>query len=209
MNTRTWELSESMPESLKDSAASTWLSVAANAETMYVMEKSSGVTHSFDPFSKIWSGPYNLRPDRSIYFSTLSFRGDSLIMVGLLGDPKNVNDLKVWEIKGESLEFCREIGAIPMELVEELKGEGTDSINSIRLCSVAGFFYIYNPEKPAELLAFEVGEEGLRRCRSLKNAAVSERSIVAERMVVTCFDVDLRDLGSAVKNGNASFTLLN
>ncbi|EOY00538.1 hypothetical protein QUC31_014233 [Theobroma cacao] len=207
INTRTWEKSESMPATLKGSAASTWLSVAANTKTMYVMQKMSGVTHSFNPSSKIWSGPYNLRPDRNIYFSVIRFRVDSLIMLGLLGDPENPNGMKVWELSGESLEFCKEIGMMPKELVEKLKGEGP-SFSSVIVNSMADIFCIYNPEEPEELVVFEVGHKGLCRWGSLKNAAVSDRGMVAERMVLTCSDVGLGDLGRAVWSGQGSFTVI-
>ncbi|XVF02495.1 hypothetical protein REPUB_Repub04eG0180100 [Reevesia pubescens] len=203
VNTRTWERSESMPATLKDSAASTWLSVAANTKKMFMMEQLTGLTHFFNLKSKIWSAPYDLRPDRSIYFSVIGFHGHSLIMVGLLGDAEDVNDVKVWEINGESLEYCKEIGVMPKDLVDKLKGEGT-SLSSIRVSSMAGFFYIYNPGEPGELVALEVGGEGKCRWGSLKNAAVSDRSRVAERMVITCSDVGLGDLGRAVGSGNGT-----
>ncbi|XWS69034.1 hypothetical protein CRYUN_Cryun04dG0145000 [Craigia yunnanensis] len=207
INTRTWERSESMPATLKDSAASTWLSVSANTQIMFLMEHMSGVTHSFNPNSKIWSGPYDLRPDRSIYFSVIGFHGDSLIMVGLLGDFENLNDVKVWELKGESLEYCKEIGVMPKDLMQKLKGEGT-SFSSIKVSSMADFFYIYNPGEPGELVVLEVSDEGLCRWGCLKNAAVSDRSRVAERLVLTCCDVGLGDIGRAVGSGNGTFTVI-
>ncbi|XP_022734346.1 F-box/kelch-repeat protein At1g23390-like [Durio zibethinus] len=207
INARTWERSESMPATLKDSAASTWLSVAADTKTIFMMEQMSGVAHSFNPDSKIWSGPFDLRPDRSIYFSVIRFHGDSLIMVGLLGDSENINGVKAWELSGESLEFCKEIGVMPKELVEKLKGEGT-SFSSIRVSSKADFFYIYNPGEPGELVVLEVGGEGLCRWGILRNAAVNDGSRVAERLVVTCSDVGLGDIGKVVGSGNGIFTIL-
>lgn len=207
ISTRTWERTESMPATLKDSASSTWLSIAANTRTVFMMEQASGVTHSFNPDSKTWYGPFDLRPDRSIYFSVITCVGDNLIMLGLLGDAEDVNYVKLWELNGESLEFGKEIGVMPTELVEKLKGEGT-SLNSVRVSCMGGFFYIYNPGEPGELVALEVGEEGWCRWGSLKNAAVSDRSRVAERVVLTCSDVGLGEIAKLVGSGNGIFTLL-
>lgn len=208
IDTHKWEKSESMPLTLKDSAASTWLSVAGDNQKIFMMEQMSGVTHSFKPNSKTWSGPYDLRPDRSIYFSAIGFRADdSLIMVGLLGGSEKVNNVKVWELCGESFEYCREIAVMPTELVQKLKGEGA-SFSSIKVSSEADFFYIYNPGEPGELVVLDVGG-GVGQCRwgSLKNAAVSDGSRVAESVVLTCSDVRLGDIGRAVGSGNGSFRL--
>ncbi|XVE75010.1 hypothetical protein DITRI_Ditri12bG0063200 [Diplodiscus trichospermus] len=172
------------------------------------MDQIFGVTHSYDPNSKIWSGPYDLRPDRTIYFSVIGLHGDSLIIVGLLGDSENLNDVKVWELNGELLDCCKEIGAMPKELLQRLKREET-SFSSIKvISSKADFFYIYNPGEPGELVVLEVDGEGLCRWGSVKNAAVSDGSRVAERMVLTCSDVGLGDLGRAVGSGNGTFTLV-
>ncbi|GMI70774.1 Kelch domain-containing F-box protein [Hibiscus trionum] len=206
ISTRTWERTESIPATLKDSATATWLSVAANTKTMLVMEQRSGVTHSFNPDSKIWYGPYDLRPDPNIYFSVIAFHGNRLIMLGLLGEPKDINEVKVWELSGESFEFNNEIGRMPEDLVEKLKGEGT-SFSSIRVSSIAGFFYIHNPGEPGELAVLEVGDGGRCRWGSLKNPAASDRSRVAERVVFTCSDVRLGDIGRAEATGNEIVTL--
>ncbi|XWS34764.1 hypothetical protein CRYUN_Cryun21dG0065500 [Craigia yunnanensis] len=175
------------------------------AVELYDINAHVGVTHSFNPNSKIWSGPYELRPDRSIYCSVIGFHGDNLIMVGLLGDSENVNGVKVWELNRESFEYSKEIGVMPKELVEKLKGEGT-SFSSIRVSSVADFFYIYNPGEPGELVVLEVGGEGLCRWGSLRNAAVNDCSRVADRVLLTCSDVGLGDLGRALGSGNGIFT---
>ncbi|KAK8482933.1 hypothetical protein V6N11_080154 [Hibiscus sabdariffa] len=188
ISSRRWERTESMPATLKDSAASTWLSVTANTQTIFIMEQRSGVTHSFNPDSKTWNGPYDLRPDPNIYFSAIAFHGYKLIMLGLLGDPDDTNEM-------------------PPELVEKLKGEGI-SFSSIRISSIAGnFFYIHNPGEPGELVALEVGDGGRCQWGSLKNPAASDRGRVAERVVFTCSDVRLSDIGRAVATGDEIVTL--
>ncbi|XVE92386.1 hypothetical protein REPUB_Repub01dG0092800 [Reevesia pubescens] len=209
IDTRRWDTCECMPAILKDSAASTWLSVAANPKKLYTMEQVSGITYSFDPSSRIWCGPFVLRHDQNIYFSAIGIFGDNLIMVGLLGNFLNVKDVKIWEMKGESFEICKEIGVMPKELVEKLKGERS-SLSSIKMSLMGDFLYIYNPEELEELVVCEINGEGqFSRWRSLKNAAVSDWSRVAERMVFTCADVGLSDLGKAVGSGKGRLSIVN
>ena len=208
LDTRKWDTCESMPSILKDSAASTWLSVAANTKKLYTMEQVSGITYYFDPSSRIWSGPFDLRHDQNIYFSVIGISGDNLIMVGLLGNSEIVKDVKVWELKGESFEFCKEIGVMPKELVETLKGEHT-SLSSIKISLMNDVLYIYNPEEPEELVVCEINGVGVSRWGILKNAAVSDWSRVAGRLVLTCANVGLGDLGKAVGSGKGSFSIVN
>ncbi|XVF02494.1 hypothetical protein REPUB_Repub04eG0180000 [Reevesia pubescens] len=209
LDTRRWDTCESMPAILKDSAASTWLSVAANTTKLYAMEQVSGIAYSFDPSSRIWCGPFDLRHDQNIFFSVIGIFGDNLIMVGLLGNSENVKDVKVWELKGEPFEFCREMGVMPKELVEKLIGERT-SLSSIKISSMGDFLYIYNPEEPEELMVCEINGEG-RFCRwgSMKNAAVSDRCGVAERVMLTYAHGGLGDLGKAVGSGKGSVSIVN
>lgn len=212
LDTRRWDTSEFMPAILKDSAASTWLSVAADTRKLFAMEQVSGIMYSFDPSSRIWSGPFDLRRDhQEIYFSVIGISDDdSLMMVGLLGNSENVKGVKVWELKGESFQFCEEIGVMPKELLEKLKGEHT-SLNSIKISLMGGFLYVYNPEEPEELVVCQSNGngEGQLRWGSLKNAAASESSRVAERMVLTCAEVGLGDIGKAVGSGKGRFSIVN
>ncbi|XVE85106.1 hypothetical protein DITRI_Ditri17bG0065400 [Diplodiscus trichospermus] len=208
LDSRKWETCESMPAILKESAASMWLSVAANTKKLYAMEQVSGVTYSFDPSSRIWSGPFDLRHDQSNYFSVIGISGDSLIMVALLGNSDDVKDVKVWEVKGESFELCKEIGLMPKELVEKLKGEQT-ILSSIKISLMEDVLYIYNPEEPEELVVCDFNGKGVCWWGSLKNEAVSDRSRVAERMVLTRADVGFGDIGKAVGSRKGSFSILN
>ncbi|KAE8692330.1 protein NSP-INTERACTING KINASE 3-like [Hibiscus syriacus] len=122
LETRKWETCDPMPTILEHSAASMWLSVAIDTKKLYAMDTASGITCSFDPISRIWSYPFDLRHDPNIYFSVIGISGDNFIMVGLLRSSEDVRDVKIWELKGESFEFCYEIGVMPEELVEKLKG---------------------------------------------------------------------------------------
>ncbi|XVE75013.1 hypothetical protein DITRI_Ditri12bG0063500 [Diplodiscus trichospermus] len=208
LDTRRWDACEFMPAILKDSAASTWLSVAANTKNIYIMEQVSGITYSFDPISRIWSGPFDLRRDQDIYFSVIGISDDNLIMVGLLGNSDNLKDVKVWKLKSESFQLCKEMGVMPKELVDKLRGEHL-SLNSIKISLMGDFLYIYNPDEPEDMVVCEINCEKLRRWGSLKNAAVSDRSRVAERMAITCAEVGLGDLGKAVGSGKGRFSIVN
>ncbi|KAJ1404916.1 Kelch-type beta propeller [Sesbania bispinosa] len=65
---RAWVRCQSMPAILKESTASTWLSVTVAGGRMHVTEKNSGVTYTFDCDTKTWQGPYDLRPDESVFY---------------------------------------------------------------------------------------------------------------------------------------------
>ncbi|KAE8719297.1 putative Kelch repeat-containing F-box family protein [Hibiscus syriacus] len=131
IKTRTWERTESLPAMLKDSAASTWLSVVLT-----------------------WFGTYDLRPDRNIYFSAIAFHGNSLICWRCSVIPGNTR-CKSLETKRQVLRVQQRNRVMPEELTEKLKGEGT-SFSSIRVSSMAGFFYIYNPGEPGELVGWKL-----------------------------------------------------
>ncbi|MBA0575442.1 hypothetical protein Golob_024231 [Gossypium lobatum] len=209
LETRKWDTCESMPAIFEHSAASMWLSIAANKKTLYAMEQASGITCSFDPISRIWFGPFDLRHDPNIYFSVIGISGDNLIMLGLLGNSENVKDIKIWELKGESLELFKEIGAMPKELVEKLKGEHA-SLSSIKVSLMGDVLYIYNPEEPQELVVCEIdGRRRVSRWGSLKNATLNDGGRVTERAVLTCADVSLGDLRKAMKSGKGSFNTVN
>lgn len=202
METSQWSTCQSMPYILKDSAASTWLSVAANQNTMYVTEKSSGITCSFSPETKAWSGPFDLRPDPRVFFSAIGFAGDYLILSGIIGHAQNVITLKIWKIKPEMMEF-EQIGEIPSELLEKLKGENP-ILSSISLTAAENFVYIYNSSDPAELIFCEL-VDGVCKWGSVKNLVFDDERRIRERMVLSCGIVGICDLHMAMKSGSRKF----
>ncbi|GKV22930.1 hypothetical protein SLEP1_g32735 [Rubroshorea leprosula] len=208
LKTRSWDTCQSMPAALRHSAAPTWLSTAANENKMLVMEKSSGVGYSFDPNSKIWYGPYDLRPDGGIYSSVIGFCGDRLILVGLVGEPEKVTDVKLWEFSGEELEFREQIGVMPEGMLKKMIGEGM-RVSSIGMCSTGDFLFLHNPEDPAEVVVCEIVGEGAYQWRSVKNAVDSDESRLAERVIFTCSAVGLGDMRRAFGSERRSFTVLN
>lgn len=203
LRTGAWSACQPMPAILKDSSASTWLSVAADSRRMYVTEKVSGVTYSYDPEVQAWNGPYDLRPDRSVYYSVLGFSGDQLILVGLTGSAENFKSLKLWGISSDLGEF-EEIAEIPAELGENLKDEYS-GVHSIAICAAGDLVYIHSPERPGNVVWCEVAARGCRsKWGSVKNAALTEANWM-ERMVFTCARVGVAELETAVAAGNRRF----
>ncbi|KAK4261340.1 hypothetical protein QN277_004352 [Acacia crassicarpa] len=195
--TRTWSMGPSMPEIFKDSTGSTWLSVAVDEQRMHVTEKSSGITHSFDPNAEIWYGPYDLRPDQSAYSCVIGTLQNRLIVAGLVGDMENLKSVRLWEVRGElGEEFgLTEIGEVPAEMVEKLKGEN-ECVASISMNTMGDFLYIHNPSELAEIIVGEV-VNGMCKWRSVTNVVMKDETRM-QRMVVGCVDVGLGDLQKAV-----------
>lgn len=202
MRTSKWSTCQSMPDILKDSAASTWLSVATKHDKMYVTEKASGITYSFSPDTKAWSGPFDLRPEPGVFFSTIGFARDDLILAGILGHAQNVNALKIWKINQELMELDQ-IGEIPSELLEKLKGVNSD-LYSISLMGAGNFIYISNSSDPAEIIFCEIGD-GAWKWGSVKNLVLNDERRIRERMVMSCSIVGICDLHMAIRSGNRKF----
>ncbi|XP_031277055.1 F-box/kelch-repeat protein At1g23390 [Pistacia vera] len=205
VETRAWESCENMPAILKDSAASTWLSVAVNSDKFFVAEKFSGLTYSFNPQTKSWYGPYDLRPaGQNILFSVIAFAGNRLILVGLTGFAGNVQSVKVWEVKGEWLEECKEIGEMPQPLVGKLKG--SCCLASIEATAMEDVVYIHNPSNPEELVRLEM-DEGNCEWGSIKNVVVNDGSRIMDRFVFSCSSVGMGDLCRALMHKNRRFSV--
>ena len=194
-----WTTCQPMPDTLKHSTASTWLSVASNQELMYVMEKASGMLFSFSPKTRAWAGPYAVRPDPSVFFSTVGFAGDDLILAGVTGHSEKVETLKIWKIMPESMEFD-EIGEIPTELLEKLEGEDSD-LTSISLMTAKDFIYICNSSNPEEIIFYEFVDEGWK-WGSVKNVVLNDERRIGERMVMSCGEVGIDDLQIAMRFRN-------
>ncbi|GMN41578.1 hypothetical protein TIFTF001_010799 [Ficus carica] len=190
-----WSACQSMPAMLKDSAASTSLSVAVHGGKMYVAEKCSGLTHSFDPNSKAWRGPYDLRPDQGVFCLVIESAGGNLIAVGVVGSPESIKTVKMWKFSGESLEDVEVVGEMPEEMVEKLKGESS-YVPSVNVVARGSFVFIHNPSEPEEVIQCDIGNG---RCRwgSVRNAVVNDTTRM-QRMVVGCSDVAMVDLRKAM-----------
>lgn len=201
IQSRTWRTCESMPSVLKDSAASTWISVAVYDRKLFVCENHSGVTYTFDPETSTWLGPYDLRPDPRLFYSVIGFADERLIIVGLMGDSENVEGVKLWGVNSESFE-CEEIGEMPLLLIEKLKSE-VFQISSIGVCMAGNFVYIHNPMQVGELFVCEVVNGGCE-WGSVRNVVVDDRNRMG-RFVFTCSKVGMDDLNRAMRSENRRF----
>ncbi|XP_054790913.1 F-box/kelch-repeat protein At1g23390-like [Prosopis cineraria] len=204
---RTWDTCESMPAILKGSATSTWLSVAVVGHRMHVTEKISGVTHTFHPEKNTWQGPYDLRPDQSVYSIVNGTLRDRVIVAGLVGEAAEVKSVKLWEVRGEwgpeSKLRCEEMCEMPKEMVKKVKGEG-GLVSSISMSTTGDSVYIYNPSEPEWVMGCEI-VNGICKWESVENEAVKDGGRL-QRMVVGVGDVRMEDLQKGLKE-NRSFAL--
>ncbi|XP_059656165.1 F-box/kelch-repeat protein At1g23390 [Cornus florida] len=202
IESREWDTCQSMPAVLKDSAASTWLSIAANDRNLFVTEKYSGMTHTYDPETKTWCGPYDLRPEPCIFYSVIAFSDDRLILIGLIGDGDSLG-VKLWEVDSDTFN-CKEIGEMPLCLIEKLKME-IFQVSSIGVCLAGNIAYIYNPSEVEEIVMCELVAGGCR-WRSVRNVVASDRNWM-ERFVFTCSDVGIDDVNRALRSENLRFAM--
>lgn len=193
-----------MPATLKDSAASTWLSIAVNDRQMFVTEKTSGATYSFDPATKTWHGPYDLRPDPSVFFSAIGFAGDRMILVGLIGDADNVKNVKVWKINEETMKG-EVVGEMPQLLLEKLRN-GNSTLVSIGVTMKGDFIYIHNTLGSEALLCCEFRSNGEIGWSVIENVIVSDRTRLGS-LVFTCSDVGIHDVHKALRSDNRRFAV--
>uniref|UniRef100_A0A6N2N6F6 F-box domain-containing protein n=2 Tax=Salix viminalis TaxID=40686 RepID=A0A6N2N6F6_SALVM len=219
LETCKWEMCEPMPSILKESAASTWLSIAVNSNKnkMYVVEKSTGVAYSFDPSIKKWQGPYNLRPDHTARTISCWFIGfssdDRLIFGGVIGD--DIESIKLWEVDGESLEVFREIGEMPKQLVEKMKAINSEDDaenmiyfgmpmpSSISMSLMDDFVYIYlSSTVGGAIIMCDISGDDSGACNwtSVKNTTVNDidRCKLTQCTVTCCSKVGLDDLDKAL-----------
>jgi len=219
LETCKWEMCESMPAILRESASSTWLSIAVNSNKnkMYVVEKSTGVAYSFDPSIKTWQGPYHLRPPQTTSTISHCFIGfanhDRLIFVGIIGD--DIKSIKLWEVDGESLEVFREIGEMPKQLVERMKvisseddAEnmicfGMPTPSSIGVSLMDDLVYIYISSVGGAIIMCEISGDDSGACSwtSVKNMSRIDvdRCKLTQGTVLGCSMVGLDDLDKALR----------
>ncbi|WJX62027.1 hypothetical protein P8452_47067 [Trifolium repens] len=196
-----WVVCPSMPTRLKSVSASTWLSVTVVGEAMFMTEKNSGLTYSFNTITMNWEGPYNLCPDESVFYSITGILSEKLTVAGLVGEPGNVKEVKLWRVKEELGSGMEEIGSMPKEMVEKLKGDS--EFGSIEVVWVGNFVYLRNTLVLEELVVCEVVNGNLCEWKSVKNAAVEGGT----RMVFCGGDVSMEDLHKAVLSEKQTFRM--
>ncbi|CAL0311889.1 unnamed protein product [Lupinus luteus] len=199
-----WVTCQSMPELLKGSTASTWLSVAVVGDTMYLTEKYSGMTYTFNPIANLWNGPFDLRPDQSVMFCVTGTLRKRLAVAGIVGEGENVKVVKIWVVKGElgSGMVMEELSEMPKEMVEKIMGGSEFGLGSVVVTWVGDFVYVWNSIKGEEVVACEVVNGGTCEWESVKNFAVNERTRM-KRVVLSgadvCFENLRREVGIRMK----------
>ncbi|KAI5436880.1 hypothetical protein KIW84_023121 [Lathyrus oleraceus] len=196
-----WIMCPSIPAMLKSASTSTWISVAVVAETMYLTEKNSGLTYSFHSDTMIWEGPYDLRPDESVFYSVTGMLSEKLTVAGLVGEEGNVREVKLWAVKEELGSGMEEIGSMPKEMVEKLKGDS--EFGSVEVVWVGNFVYLRNTLVLDELVMCEVVNGKKCEWRSVKNAAVNGGT----RMVFCGGDLRMEDLQRAALSEKPTFCI--
>ncbi|CAN1151169.1 F-box/kelch-repeat protein At1g23390 [Linum perenne] len=207
---RAWRTCESMPAIFKDSAASTWLTIAVGEDVMYVAERSTGVGYGFRPETAVWSGPYDVRPrGGGVCASALGMAGGRLILAGVTGDGGNqkVKGMKLWELDGETMECGGEIGEIPAEYLKLIEPEFV-SLSSVNVNFRGDFVFVTNNSAPEWVIVGEF-EDGGRRIRwsCVRNAVVDDAVRVSSTVVYTVADVDLGDLHRAAVSADWRLSL--
>lgn len=204
LQSQQWTKSDPMPEFFNGSAASLWLSVASSDPHLFVMEKTSGVTYSFNPNNNTWSGPYDLRPDHRVFYSVIGFLNDRLIVIGMFGEAEDVDGVKLWEVNSESFEL-NEIGELPANLLEKLKSHNSQ-ISSIDVSMAGSIAYIYISSRAEEVIMCEFIDGGGCRWCSVANTVANSRSIM-DKLVFTCSKVGIEELQRATKSENRRFVV--
>ncbi|XP_042496288.1 F-box/kelch-repeat protein At1g23390-like [Macadamia integrifolia] len=204
---RRWETCEPMPELLKDSATSTWLSTAATNSRLYLLEKRSRLICSFDAETKTWGPTFNLilntNAPVAVFHSIIGFAGDRLVLVGLMGEPEELQGLGLWEVDQVTYE-CRKLGEMPPAMVESLRN--ANSRLSTPSASMEGdFIYVYNPSNPEQIFFCEL-KEGKCQWGEAMNPMTNIRSRM-HRFVFTCSRVGMGDLQKAMATGNRRLTV--
>lgn len=206
LRTREWRACNSMPLSFRDSASTQWLSIAATAEELIVVDKESGSTYWFDLRSESWTGPFRLDAGQPVAIHNVGFTNSGLILVGLCKIDENVEQIKIWKIDREELR-CKEIGEMPAEYVEKLRsGSFGDCSVDIRVAGNTVYVYSSHEWNAEELVAceVEVGGRGGLKWWSVRNVAARE-SAIAERMVFTCAEVGIGELERVITVANRGF----
>ncbi|KAF5198831.1 F-box/kelch-repeat protein [Thalictrum thalictroides] len=189
-----WEICQSMPNFYKDSASTTWLSVAVSDKKMFLLEKSSGTFCTFDPEMKLWGDTFALKPNGSIFFSLIGFSNNRLLLIGLIGNTENVESLKIWEVNCDTF-ICNEVGEMPSKMLEKFI-DSCSSPSSINISMAEDMIYIYNSENPKVIIHCEISKCSSCYWGTIQNSIVNDQNEM-HRFTFTCSRVGINDLQKA------------
>uniref|UniRef100_A0A0D9YDR9 F-box domain-containing protein n=1 Tax=Oryza glumipatula TaxID=40148 RepID=A0A0D9YDR9_9ORYZ len=162
-----WTACGPMPAELRESAAATWLSVAATDQRVYLTDRSTGWASWFDPAKQQWGPTCRLRPDATVSTWGLApGRGGAERLVlfgakrcGRAEQAKSRVVIQAWEVDGDGLALSRGAAhdTMPGEMSERLfprdeDGDEEDEEEmspSIGVCGNAAGGYVYNAADPA------------------------------------------------------------
>ncbi|KAG8366096.1 hypothetical protein BUALT_Bualt17G0040400 [Buddleja alternifolia] len=203
LNARVWHTCDSMPMSLRDSAASIWLSIATTSEKLIVTHKESGVTHWLDPVAKSWSRPFVMNPSGDDVVTSYNIgctNNNGLILVGVCRNYENVERVKVWGIVGDDF-GCEEIGEMPLEFVESLRSESFGNCGiHVRVAGDVVYVYSTSTWEMEVVVACELVAGGGCRWWSVRNVVARDGRVV-DRLIVTCSEVGIDELRRVMGGG--------
>ncbi|KAL8550514.1 hypothetical protein ACS0TY_009077 [Phlomoides rotata] len=204
LRARAWRTCESMPGNLKDSAAASWISTAATGQKLVLTEKQSGVTHSFDPVSGSWAGPFYLKSDRPVISYQIGWSdANGLILAGICGS-EDAERIIIWGIREDDFS-CEEIGEMPEEFVSSLRSDSDNSSINIR---VAGnIVYVYSTGEAEKVVACEMIDGGGCRWWRVRNVVARER-MITENLVFSCSEVGIGEVQWAMRMNNWRFEIV-
>lgn len=214
-----WTACDPVPDALSDSAAATWLSVAATDKRVYLVERTNGWASWFDPANRRWGPTHRLGPDPALTTWGVApgrvGAEERLVLFGAKRADKEAEFCMVvvqaWEVDGDTLEPTTPSAsgdAMPPELSERLfpRGDTDDRSLSIGVCGNAAGGYVYNAAAPANgAVLYELWEEegkkatagGVARWDWVPCAPAVEAQPLG-RALLACSPVGLDELALAV-----------
>ncbi|KAL3714962.1 hypothetical protein ACJRO7_006811 [Eucalyptus globulus] len=198
--TRTWSAYYSMPASLASlrvPTASFWHSVATDGQRMYIMQTLTGATHTFDPDTGAWLQPYDLRPDRDVFYSLMGFAGDRLVV-----------GVKVWGSMGvgaDRADELEEICAIPRSCWKNCKTCKTTFTMFRTWACAPDFLYLHSQSSPH--LVFWCGREDNSGAWRWGTTRDPRGRNFRNWVVYTCAEVGMGELREAAVTGHGRFVV--
>ncbi|VAH78540.1 unnamed protein product [Triticum turgidum subsp. durum] len=207
-----WAACDPMPAALRESAAATWLSVAATDHRVYLADRTTGCASWFDPSMRRWGPTRRLKPDAGV--STWGVApgragAEQLVLFGAKREgegAKNKVVIQAWEVDGDTLDLPPGAGhdAMPSEMSARLfphdedEEDDGETLPSIAVCGNATGGYVYNSAEPANgavLYELQEGKTGgaVERWEWVP-CAPSVRAEPLGRVILACSPVGLDEL---------------
>ncbi|XP_020178213.1 F-box/kelch-repeat protein At1g23390 [Aegilops tauschii subsp. strangulata] len=208
-----WTACDPMPPALRESAAATWLSVAATDHRVYLADRTSGCASWFDPSMRRWGPTRRLKPDAGV--STWGVApgragAEQLVLFGAKREgegAKNKVVIQAWEVDGDTLDLSPGAAhhAMPSEMSARLfphdedEEDDGETFPSIGVCGNATGGYVYNSAEPANgAVLYELQQEGtaggaVERWEWVP-CAPSVRAEPLGRVILACSPVGLNEL---------------